>query len=593
MASCHDLNEKDIQKHLSQPNKILLMGHPNVGKSVFFTHLTGIDAISSNFAGTTVSYTQGKMLLKESSYTLIDVPGVFSLTTTSEAEEVAQLFLKSQPQAIICVLDATNLQRSLELALELQGYDIPTVYALNFLDVAKEKGIQIQVPLLSQLLNAPVIETVAVKGQGFESLKAALMAIMRSKESCPSCPSSSCASCSLSDTTVYDTAKEITQKVRTTTSPADKKKATLSDWMIRPSTGIPIALLIMALALGIIVGGGKALRAVFFLPLVNGLIIPFFRNVFGSFIPEGLLQNVLIGEYGIFVIGFEWPFALILPYVFLFYVVFSFLEDFGYLPRLSILFDQIMSRLGLQGGSIINIMMGYGCAIPAIIGTRACTTRKERLVVTSLVCFTIPCISQTGALIELISRNSYGLFVPLIGIALLVFIGVAAMAGKILKGNVPPMIIQVPNLLIPNGKTYGKKLLIRMKHFLLEAEGPMLIAVVIAAVFKETGILDFVSVLASPFIQGWLGLPAQATDGLLLGIVRREMSIAPLVGLNLSNLQVLVAALVSLFYLPCLSVFGIIASEFNAKTAVVIALSTTGFAFFIGGVVYQIGNLFL
>jgi ferrous iron transport protein B len=569
------------------------MGHPNVGKSVFFTHLTGIDAISSNFAGTTVSYTQGKMLLKESSYTLIDVPGVFSLTTTSEAEEVAQLFLKSQPQAIICVLDATNLQRSLELALELQGYDIPTVYALNFLDVAKEKGIQIQVPLLSQLLNAPVIETVAVKGQGFESLKAALMAIMRSKESCPSCPSSSCASCSLSDTTVYDTAKEITQKVRTTTSPADKKKATLSDWMIRPSTGIPIALLIMALALGIIVGGGKALRAVFFLPLVNGLIIPFFRNVFGSFIPEGLLQNVLIGEYGIFVIGFEWPFALILPYVFLFYVVFSFLEDFGYLPRLSILFDQIMSRLGLQGGSIINIMMGYGCAIPAIIGTRACTTRKERLVVTSLVCFTIPCISQTGALIELISRNSYGLFVPLIGIALLVFIGVAAMAGKILKGNVPPMIIQVPNLLIPNGKTYGKKLLIRMKHFLLEAEGPMLIAVVIAAVFKETGILDFVSVLASPFIQGWLGLPAQATDGLLLGIVRREMSIAPLVGLNLSNLQVLVAALVSLFYLPCLSVFGIIASEFNAKTAVVIALSTTGFAFFIGGVVYQIGNLFL
>ena len=593
MASCHDLNEKDIQKHLSQPNKILLMGHPNVGKSVFFTHLTGIDAISSNFAGTTVSYTQGKMLLKESSYTLIDVPGVFSLTTTSEAEEVAQLFLKSQPQAIICVLDATNLQRSLELALELQGYDIPTVYALNFLDVAKEKGIQIQVPLLSQLLNAPVIETVAVIGQGFESLKAALMAIMRSKESCPSCPSSSCASCSLSDTTVYDTAKEITQKVRTTTSPADKKKATLSDWMIRPSTGIPIALLIMALALGIIVGGGKALRAVFFLPLVNGLIIPFFRNVFGSFIPEGLLQNVLIGEYGIFVIGFEWPFALILPYVFLFYVVFSFLEDFGYLPRLSILFDQIMSRLGLQGGSIINIMMGYGCAIPAIIGTRACTTRKERLVVTSLVCFTIPCISQTGALIELISRNSYGLFVPLIGIALLVFIGVAAMAGKILKGNVPPMIIQVPNLLIPNGKTYGKKLLIRMKHFLLEAEGPMLIAVVIAAVFKETGILDFVSVLASPFIQGWLGLPAQATDGLLLGIVRREMSIAPLVGLNLSNLQVLVAALVSLFYLPCLSVFGIIASEFNAKTAVVIALSTTGFAFFIGGVVYQIGNLFL
>ncbi len=591
MSKCHDINEKDIQLHLSSENNILLVGNPNVGKSVFFTYMTGMDAISSNFSGTTVSYTQAKMVIDQVTYTLIDVPGVFSLEVTSEAEAVAEKFLQSHPKAIICVLDSTNLQRSIELALELQRYDVPTVYALNLVDVATEKGIQINTRLLSDLLGAPIIETIAVRNHGFDQLKAALKVVMNPLYRSPDRPVN-CAHCQLGDKKIYETAGEITKKVRTTNSPTDQKKRKLSDRMINPSTGIPIAIVVMVAALGLIVGGGKALRAVFFLPLINGIIVPFFQNLFGLFLSDGLLKNVLVGEYGVFVIGFEWPFALVLPYVFLFYIVFSFLEDVGYLPRLSILFDNIMSKLGLQGGSIINIIMGYGCAIPAIIGTRACTSKKERLVVTGLVCLTVPCISQTGALIELISRNSYFIFVPLVTISLIVLVTAAAIAGKMLPGNVPPMIIQVPNLLIPNRKTYLKKLMIRMKHFFLEAQGPMLIAIIIAAVFKETGILDFMAAGLSPFIQGWLGLPAQATDGLILGIVRREMSVAPLVGLNLSNLQVLVASLVSLFYLPCLSVFGIIANEFNAKTAVMIAVVTTGIAFFIGGLVNQIGSIF-
>src|SRR5690606_2790456 len=175
----------------------------------------------------------------------------------------------------------------------------------------------------------------------------------------------------------------------------------LGEQMIKPFPGIFISLAIMVLALGVIVGGGKALRAALLLPLVNQVIVPFFRGIFASFIPEGMLLNVLIGEYGIFVISFEWIIALILPYVFLFYMVFSFLEDSGYLPRASVLFDNIMRKLGVQGGSLITIFMGYGCAVPAIIGSRAATTYKERLMISTAVCFAIPCISQTGALISL------------------------------------------------------------------------------------------------------------------------------------------------------------------------------------------------
>jgi ferrous iron transport protein B len=112
---------------LKKPNKILLIGNPNVGKSIFFTELTGIHAISSNYTGTTVTYMEGRFVLGGKEYTLIDVPGTYSLTPTSEAEAVAERFIESGAKAIICVLDASNLERNLLLALEVQRYNIPIV----------------------------------------------------------------------------------------------------------------------------------------------------------------------------------------------------------------------------------------------------------------------------------------------------------------------------------------------------------------------------------------------------------------------------------------------------------------------------------
>ena len=132
MASCHDINE-DVNVY-NKPNKILLMGNPNVGKSVFFSHLTGINVVSSNYAGTTVTYTEGTIKLDDETYTLIDVPGTYSLEATSEAEAVAVGFMCSNPVAVICILDATNLERNIKLGLELKKYNVPIVYALNLLD---------------------------------------------------------------------------------------------------------------------------------------------------------------------------------------------------------------------------------------------------------------------------------------------------------------------------------------------------------------------------------------------------------------------------------------------------------------------------
>ncbi len=600
MASCHEINED--KRVYQKPNKILLMGNPNVGKSVFFSNLTGIDVVSSNFAGTTVSYTEGTIKLADKSYSLIDVPGTYSLEATSEAEAVAVSFLHSNPVAVLCVLDATNLERNIKLGLELQKYNLPIIYALNLLDVAKRHGVEINVGLLAQELGAAVIPTVAVKNQGFEELKAELEKILsqpsQTSNACASCAScSSCASCPSyqgNELDVWERAKEITARVSKKVAGQLSFLDRLGRNMLKPWSGIPIALLIIVLSLAVIVGGGKALRATLLLPLVNNLIVPFFKMIFSAVIPEGALLNVLVGEYGIFVIGFEWIIALIFPYVLLFYIVFSFLEDSGVLPRLSVLFDNIMRKMGIQGGSMITILMGYGCAVPAIIGSRTATTKKERLIISSVVCFAVPCISQTGALISLFAGFSPILLILMLLLSFAVMVTVSTVLGRVLKGTVDPMVIEIPNLLLPNAKAYGKKLMIRIKHFLVEAEVPMLISIIIAALLKETGLLAYIAVYLEPIVSGWLGLPKDAVVALILGIVRREMAVAPLLAIEgLTALQAFVGGTVALLYLPCLSVFGILTKEFNPKVALVIGLSTVVSAFTVAGLINQIAQLFI
>jgi len=595
MRACHDVREDAAV--LAKPDKILLMGNPNVGKSVFFTQLTGIHAISSNYAGTTVSFTEGRLAVGAKTHTLIDVPGTYSLKPASEAEAVAARFMESGATAVICVLDASNLERNLRLALEMRAYGIPTVYALNMTDVAERRGITIDRDLLERELGAPVVRTVAVRRQGFDELAARLRALLETADRrteaaskpavCGDCDS--CRRGGNGDT--WETARGIARRAvkKNTATPGFLDR--LGDAMMRPMPGIPIAILVMAMTIGVVVGGGEALRELALLPLVNYIIVPFFRGLFSSFVPEGALLNILVGEFGIFVISFEWILALIFPFVLFFYVAFTFLEDSGFLPRLSVLFDGILRRLGMQGGSLIHLVMGYGCAVPAIIGSRTATSRKERIVVTAAICFAIPCISQTGALISLLSAFAWWMLPAMLLFALVLFAAVSLVAGKVVKGRVDPLLLEVPNLLMPEPRAYGRKLATRMKHFLKEAEVPMLIAILVAALFAESGLLTALAGFAQPVVGRWLGLPPDAVMALILGIVRREMSVAPLLALDLTALQAFVGGAVSLMYLPCLSVFAILAKEFKARIAITIAVSTIILALFVGGLINQIGRL--
>ena len=623
-----DFNVQMDESVLKEPNKILLMGNPNVGKSIFFTALTGIHAMSANYAGTTVGFTKGRLDVGGTNYTLIDVPGTYSMTPTSEAEAVALRFMESGAKAIICVLDASNLARNLSLAMELTTYNIPIVYSLNMLDVATRQGIAIDIQQLEKDLGAPVVETVAVKKQGFDLLLNKLAAMLKDSSCYQGC--AQCGSCP------HTAAQAINRRVSTKKKSNPSFLDRLGDSMLKPFPGLPIAALVLLLFIGVVVFGGRGLRMPLIM-LTDGLIIPLFRTLFenifaffggdmgyhflyysdgfqsgtrilvdGSFVyataydvaPTGftsILLNILIGEYGIFVISFQWIVALIFPYVFAFYIAITFLEDAGYLPRMSVLFDNVMRKLGVQGGSLIHVFLALGCAVPAILGSRTATTKKERLMIVTIVCFAVPCISQIGALIALMGAFSWWMTPLMVLFAVVLFTTVALVAGRFIKGKVDPLIFEIPNLLMPEPKAYMRKLMARMKHFLKDAELPMMIAVIFAAILTGTGAIRLLA--DNPAVQsvvsGWLGLPEDAVIALILGIVRREMSVAPLVLLNLSYLQVFVAGVVSLMYLPCLSVFGIVAKEFKVKVAVIIFVGTIVVAILTGGIVNQIGQLFI
>ncbi|AOY75905.1 ferrous iron transporter B [Clostridium formicaceticum] len=585
---CHDTNGSLVYSATEEELKILLMGNPNVGKSVIFSKLTGMQVMTANYAGTTVDYAQGKINHQGKKGILIDVPGTYSLEAMSPAEKVAVRMLKEGgAQVVICVLDATYLERSIHFAYQVMEYEVPVVFVLNLLDIAETKSIFIDIKALEKELNAPVISTIATRNIGLKEVLNKTWEIAHQEKNIKPYKA-------LTPEEGWEKACSIAEKVQVS---SDKAAPSLldkfSDLSLNFFPGLPIAVLVLFTCLAIVVGGGKALRALILLPVLNNWYVPFISTVVSRILPEGILLNVLIGEYGMLIKGIEWPFALILPYVVLFYGILSVLEDSGYLPHLGVIVDGLLSRIGIQGSSIVPFIMGYGCAIPAILGSRAATSHKERLIISTLVTLAVPCIAQTGAFIALLGNHS------MLAIVLVYFIsfGFILLGGvllnKTLEGEVSPMLLEIPSLLMPNEQALFKKIWLRVRSFMVEAELPMILAVGLAAVIVETGMLNSIGKLVQPLVVGWLGLPPEASIALILGIIRRELAVLPLLELNLSTLQMVVGAVVALFYLPCLSVFGVLVKEFHLKVAMLISFLTIFTAIFVGGLIYQSVNLIL
>lgn len=569
----------------SGSTQVALIGPPNVGKSVLFNALTGLDAGIANYPGTTVEYKRGTATFRGEEATLIDVPGTYSLAATNEAEQLAVEILEEGCDVAVCVLDAANLESSLHLLLQVLDHEVPTVVAVNRIDLLEEEGKQLRPELLARELSVPVIPTVATIGKGFEELVDAIAGTLRN----PSQPDGEGAT--------WGRAEELADRaIVDGDSPADSgSQGRLQRWgdrLVEPWPGLPFALLVLVATFAIVVGLGMGMRQYLLIPVFEGLVFPAIEAAVRSVTEPGLARNVLIGEYGFLIKGLEWPFALVMPYIISFYIALSLLEDSGYLPRLAMLLDGLFGRVGLAGNNVIPLLLGYGCAIPGITGTRAAETYKQRLSITLMICLAVPCVAQTGAFIALLAEATVLLVVAVFLVSFTAIATAGIVLDLVIEGTRTPTVADVPPLLLPKAHITVGKVWMRLKHFIFGGAVHMIYAIGAASLLYELGILELIGSYLRPIVVGWLRLPEEAATPLMLGIVRRELTVLPLIEMDLTTGQLFVGAIVGLFYVPCIAVFATVAEEFDLRIAALVLVLTIGASFLIGGLFAQVFALF-
>lgn len=561
--------------------KILLMGNPNVGKSVVFSRLTGIHVIASNYPGTTVEFTKGVMHLPEELgfkgeiSEVIDVPGVYSLEPISKAEEVAVEMLK-QGDIVINVINATNLERSLNLTLQLLKRKIPLVVVLNLWDEAKHTGIKIDIKKLEQILGVPCIPTCAIIGEGFKEL------VSRIKEAKPG-------EYDYEEKERWHEIGNIVSQVEKVTHRHHSLRERIEDISILSGTGIPMALIILFIIFYIIRFIGEGLIGYVFEPFFENLWAPLmlkFSNLLGG---NGIIHNILIGRlvdgkinfgesFGLLTTGLFVEFGAVLPYIFAFYLILSFLEDSGYLPRLAVLVDSLMHRVGLHGMAIIPMMLGLGCNVPGILSTRILETKREKFIATTLMAIAVPCMAQIAMIFGLVGKHGVAGLGIVFGTLFVVWIILGMLLNKIIKGESMEIFLEIPPYRFPYLKGLGKKIWMRIVWFIKEATPWVLLGVFIANILYSFGIIDFVGKYAAPIVSKVLGLPKESIGALLLGIFRKDVAVGMLVPLDLTFSQIVIASVVLTMYFPCVASFATIVKELGIigmfKATAVMIIST-------------------
>ncbi len=547
---------------------ILLAGNPNVGKSVVFSRLTGLEVISSNYPGTTVGYTSGWTLLAGERFSVVDVPGAYSHEPTNKAEEVAARILKEEERALIFnVVDATNLERNLFYTLELAGLGSPLVILLNKWDIARRRGVTIDGAALEKLLGIRVVPFVATTGEGLAGLKAAVEDFNAGRLPVPAAVPAG-----------PDEKWKLIGRISAECQKIEHKHPSLleklEDITSRPSTGLPFAALTMAAVFWAIRFVGEGLINYVLDPLFVHAWLPLVKSALSGLADGSFLKVLLLGltpepmqSFGLLTTGLYVPFVTVLPYIVSFYAALGLLEDVGYLPRLAMLLDDYMHRLGLHGYGTVPLMLGLGCKVPAILAVRVLETRRERVIATALTLGLAPCMPQTAMIFSILSP--YPLKYTLAVFAAVAAAGIASSLalGRMLKGETPELFLEIPPYQTPCAPMLAKKLYFRVKDFLTEAVPMIVLGVLVIGLMDMSGLLRELSVIFGPAVTGLLGLPGSTVSVMVLGFLRKDISIAMLVPFNLPAGSLVVASVFLSLYLPCLGGFMVTLRELGARDA--------------------------
>lgn len=564
--------------------RIILVGNPNIGKSAVFSRLTGANVIASNYPGTTVEYTKGYMKLPDGEKVEIyDIPGIYTLEASSKAENAAIEIIK-KGDIIINVVDATNIERNLNLTVQLfKKLQLPCIIALNMYDIAKRHGISVDVETLSETLQVPVVPTVAVSAEGIKDLTDQIK-------------NANIPSLSYNDEEKWNFIGNIVESVQTTEHRHPTFKEKLSEVSVHPVFGIFFAFIILYVSFWIVRIIGEGLIGYVMDPVFENYYKPLLLNLSDFLGSQTVIHKLLIGNlvneginfeqsFGMLSTGLYIPIAAVFPYVFSFYFVLTLMEDIGYLPRLGVLLDNLMHRFGLHGLSVVPMFLGLGCNVPGALSARMLETRKERFIATTLMAIAVPCVAQLAMISGLLGQFGASGFFTLFFILFIVWILAGIIMNKYVKGESPEILVDIPHYHVPYPKIVVKKVWMRMRHFIAEAIPFVLLGVFIVNIMYITGFLDWVGNLFAPLITEVFGLPPGAISAILVGFLRKDVAIGMLAPLDLNFRQLIVASTLLTIYFPCVATFIVMLKEMGPKDMLRSALIMLFTAFVVGGAV--------
>jgi ferrous iron transport protein B len=361
---------------------------------------------------------------------------------------------------------------------------------------------------------------------------------------------------------------------------------------MNPVIGVPILLIVLYVGLYLFVGVFGAGIVVDFIEgtLFGEWINPWVTDTVNSIIPYQALADLFVGEYGVITLGLTYSIAIVLPIVGTFFIIFSIIEDSGYLPRLAMLTDRIFKLIGLSGRAVIPMVLGFGCGTMATVVTRTLETRRERVITTLLLALAIPCSAQLGVILAILSGNGMALLIwGLVMGFVLLFVGF--LASRIIPGDSGSFYTEIPPLRVPKVSNVLSKTLARMQWYFMEVIPIFILASVLLWIGDQTGLFDIIIRGLEPVVRA-IGLPSETAVVFLFGFFRRDFGAAGLYDLNSSGIllgvPLVVAAVTLTLFIPCVAQFGVMLKERGVKTAMAIALFIVPFAFLVGFVLNRI-----
>jgi ferrous iron transport protein B len=559
--------------------RIALVGMPNTGKSTLFNRLTGAGAHVGNWPGLTVELLSARLLLGDSMVELVDLPGLHNLHGFSEDERVARHFIETQAvNGLLVVLNALQLDRQLSLVLQLKDLGLPLYLALNMSDEAVSRGIQIDVELLRKRLGMPVHMVSAKHGQGMPQLRDGLCQWLREH---PEPITARSASLAKDNAIEHDLDSLVSRAVHIPTDLPTSITDRLDKALLHPWLGLPLFLLLVLVLFQIVYGLGTPLqdglgwlldfvKANWLEPLSAGL--PAWA---ASFLLEGLYDG--IGTVLTF-----------LPIIVVFFLAMAVVEDSGYLARAAFLMDALMARMGLDGRAFVLQLMGFGCNVPAMMGTRVIRGRAQRILTMMMIPF-----SLCSARLQVFLFFTTAVFSPraapwvLFSLYVLSF-AIAFLTAFLLKGRLhrehEPLLMELPPYRLPTVRYLFRQAFRESGHFLRQAGGFIVLGVALVWFLTH---MPLDAIPASPdtlagHMAAWvepifspLGIDRLLSVALLFGFVAKEVvigSLAVIYGAGPDQLAGVIAQrmdwvqaysfmLFTLVYTPCLSALATLRRE--------------------------------